>query len=89
MRKFGTHTVLYDVVIDHDIYEYLRITLEVPRNQSTKAIVTLRGVPVGEIVFKDKKYIPFRYGKTSANKKRLKETSHPGLAAAKIVTNLL
>ncbi len=87
MRKFGTLPILYDIVTDHDIYEYLRITIEVPRGQTSRAIVTLRGREVGEIVVHGKEYVPFRY--TPKSKRKLPSTTTVGLAAAKIITNLL
>ncbi len=53
MRKknyFGDdHEILFDTVINHDVYAYLRVNLEVPRGQDTEAIINLNNRTIGKV----------------------------------------
>jgi hypothetical protein len=47
--KLGDYEIQYDTVIDHDAYQYLRISLEVPRTDPSIAFVVLNGKNIGII----------------------------------------
>jgi len=86
-KTYAGCEVRYDALIDHNAYEYLRVTIEVPRDQLVKAIVNLRGMPVGEMILMDTGILAVRYGKK--NRKKLGIFDNVGLAAASIITDLL
>jgi hypothetical protein len=44
------HEILYDQVINHDVYAHLRIVLEVPRGQDTEALILLNHKPIGKVI---------------------------------------
>lgn len=49
-ERFGNvFEICYDTVIDHDAYQFLRISLEVPRDNKEVATVVLNGKDVGRI----------------------------------------
>lgn len=66
-KLFGhDHEIQYDTIINHDVYDHLRICLEVPREDQTRAIVVLNGREIGCVeVVKDGKrtlgYIAHRF----------------------------
>jgi hypothetical protein len=47
--RLGEYEIQYDTIIDHDAYQFLRISLEVPRDNKTTAIVVLNGKNIGVI----------------------------------------
>jgi hypothetical protein len=47
--RFGKYELQYDTILDHDVYEHLRVTFEVPRGQVTEAIVLLNGKDIGRV----------------------------------------
>jgi hypothetical protein len=53
---FGAYEIQYDTILDHDIYEYLRVTFELSRETPyDNSTVLLNGVPVGKIyLYKEK-----------------------------------
>jgi hypothetical protein len=49
-KIFGhDHEILYDTIANHDVYDFLRVTLEVPRGQDKEAEVFLNGRLVGKV----------------------------------------
>lgn len=48
-ERFGKYELQYDTILDHDAYEYLRVTFEVPRGQTDEAYVLLNGYEVGKV----------------------------------------
>jgi hypothetical protein len=87
IKTFAGCEVRYETLIDHNAYEYLRVTIDVPRNQKEKAIVLLRGKEVGELNLIGNKILAIRYGKK--NKKKVGTFEDVGLATASIITDLL
>lgn len=52
-KIFGhDHEILYDTIANHDVYDNLRVTLEVPRGQDEEADVILNGKLIGKITVK-------------------------------------
>lgn len=50
-KIFGDdHEIMYDSVINHDVYEYLRVSLEVPRGQTTEALILLNNKEIGKVI---------------------------------------
>lgn len=43
------HEIQYDSIINHDTYTFLRVSLEVPRNQKEETLVLLNGKEVGKV----------------------------------------
>lgn len=59
-NKIGPYEIQYDTVIDHDVFAFLRVSLEVPRGQNECAHVLLNGQEVGIIrVVKDGRKVRF------------------------------
>lgn len=49
-KYFGDdHEIMYDSVMNHDAYAFLRITLDVPRGQDTESIINLNNKPIGKV----------------------------------------
>lgn len=48
-RTMGNYQIQYDTVLDHDTYNYLRVSFEVPRDEPDRAIVILNGKEIGDI----------------------------------------
>lgn len=46
-KRFGEHEVYADCVIDHDMYSYFRVSIEVPRDNENRGEVYLNGSRVG------------------------------------------
>lgn len=42
--------VKYDTVLNHDTYSFLRVSIEVPRDQDTEALVNLNGKEIGKLI---------------------------------------
>ena len=45
----NAYEIRYDTLIDHDVYNFLRVSLEVPRDQTEIALVVLNGKEIGKI----------------------------------------
>jgi hypothetical protein len=93
-NRFGKYELQYDTIIDHDAYEHLRITFEVPRGQDTNAMVLLNGREVGvvSVVREGKKiigYQAFRLGQYGNPYQIHPPFKHIGRAAAAIITDLI
>ncbi len=48
-RTMGNYTNQYDTILDHDTYQYLRVSFEVPRDEPNHAILVLNGKEIGDI----------------------------------------
>lgn len=59
--KLGDYEICYDTIIDHDVYQYLRVSLEVPRNTPRDTVVVvLNGINIGIIrAFKQGRHTVF------------------------------
>lgn len=87
-KKFGDCLVQYGSVIDHNVYEYLRVSIEVPRGETKRGVVMLRGKPVGEVHWLSKNsFAAYRY--IGNRKKLMGNFKDVGFAAANIITTLL
>jgi hypothetical protein len=50
IRTFGNnYEVSYDTILDHDTYSFLRVSLEIPREEKDAAVLVLNGKEVGII----------------------------------------
>ena len=89
-KKFAKdYQIQYECVMDHDAYNFLRVSIEVDRARpETHGEVCLNGVPVGLIEYIGKKqFKATRYqGKERVN---LGEFSILGRAAAAIITDFI
>lgn len=91
------HEIEYDVIRNHDVYSYLRVSLEVPRGQKEVAIVLLNGKEIGEVAVKKqgKKtlgYTARRYDVPGDNLRWYTigtEFRQLGLAVAAIISNFV
>jgi hypothetical protein len=54
------YQILYDTIRDHDVYNYLKVSLEVDRGMDNVAVVWLNGKPIGAITIIDHKYKALR-----------------------------
>jgi hypothetical protein len=97
--RFGKYEIQYDTILDHDIFEYLRVTFEVPRDNQNIATVFLNGESIGSVeVYREngkvKGYLGWRFTRGDSD---LVQTAIPvnngrpekklGKIAAMIVTN--
>lgn len=97
VKKFfgDDHEICYDSVGNHDVYKFLRVSLEVPRNQTDKTIVLLNGKEIGEIfVSKDGSktlgYTGYRYRSEANNTYLAKDKishRHLGKVVAAIISD--
>jgi hypothetical protein len=88
------HEIQYDTIINHDVYSFLRISLEVPRGQKEKAILLLNGKEIGEIIVKkDGKttlgYTAIRYHGINPHMHSIGFYEQLGLACAAIITDYI
>lgn len=91
------HEICYGTIINHDVYTYLRVCLEVPRGQQQTAIVVLNGKEIGEVtVIKEGKktlgYIARRYEVANDNLHWHtvgSDFKQLGLAVAAIISNFV
>ena len=88
------HEIRYDTIINHDVYSFLRISLEVPRGQKEKAILLLNGKEIGEIIVKkDGKntlgYTAIRYYGIDTRLHSVGFYEKLGLACAAIITDVI
>lgn len=86
-KKFGNeYEIQYECVLDHNAYEYLRVSIEVDRaNPTTRGVVCLNGRPIGLVEYLGKR----RFKATRNGPTELGEFKDLGLAAAKIITDVL
>lgn len=95
----GRYEIRYDTLIDHDAYNFLRISIEVPRDQSDECLVVLNGKEVGLIVVankingKAKTFHAYRYIQKAKNKiakQKVKgEFDNVGRATASIISDFV
>lgn len=98
-KRFGEHEVYADCVIDHDLYSYFRVSIEVPRDNEDVGEVYLNGKSVGYVhVVKDdsKKVLGFRAFRGKMNDGvQISVDNNPtvfeklGRAVASIISDLL
>ena len=95
----GRYEIRYDTLIDHDAYNFLRISIEVPREQTNQCLVVLNGQEVGLIEVasihkgKAKTFHAWRYVKKQKDKivkQKLKgEFENVGRATAAVISDFV
>jgi hypothetical protein len=51
-RQFGAkrYEIRFDSIVDHETFSYLRVNIDIPRDQETRAEVWLNGKLVGQVL---------------------------------------
>ena len=92
MKTFGDYEVRYGSVIDHDVYKYLCVSIEVPRGEKENGFVYLNGALIGAVKLVNGRFVPYRF-KTIRNKQKEVKldtiTPEIGKAVAAIISDYI